>query len=225
MILRLAAATLAFVAAAAPQDLPSFRWVKQVDAFGQNNSVAGLGTDAQGNVYIAGSTSTAHFPVADLPTAVAFEIRSGGLSSNSVLMPVATTSPGIYSQDGSGHGQGYIRNQDGTLNSPSNPARRGEKVTIFATGMGPMTFTDCCAVTETPVDVFFDNFYCYGVAAVAGPVSGFAGNVYRITVYVPDPAALLAGTGRSFVFPPQDQVDLRMNGIRSQSGIEISIAQ
>jgi uncharacterized protein (TIGR03437 family) len=161
----------------------------------------------------------------DLPAAVTFEVRSGGLSSNSVLMPSAAVSPGIYSQDGSGRGQGYILNRDGTLNSPSNPARPGEMVTIFATGVGPMTFTDCCAVTDSPVDVFIDSVYCNGVAAVAGPVSGFAGGVYRITVYVPDPAVLLAGTGRSFVFPPQDQVDLRMSGGSSQSGIEISIAQ
>lgn len=83
-------------------------------------------------------------------------------------MPVAITSPGIYSQDGSGHGRGYILHQDGTLKSPSNPPRPSDKVTIFATGMDPMAFTECCAATDTPVDVFIDNFYCQGVAAVAG---------------------------------------------------------
>jgi uncharacterized protein (TIGR03437 family) len=140
-------------------------------------------------------------------------------------MPVAARSPGIFSQDGSGVGQGYILNQNGALNSRANPARPGDKVTIFATGVGSMTFTECCAVTDSPVNVFIDNIYCNGVAAVTGPVSGFAGNVYRITVYVPDPAVLLAGTGRSFVLPPQDQVELRMDGVSSQGGIQISIAQ
>jgi len=88
-----------------------------------------------------------------------------------------------------------------------------------------MTFTDCCAVTDAPVNVFVDNIYCNGVAAAAGPVSGFAGSVYRITVYVLDPAAIFTGTDHVFVFPPQDDLTLRVNGVRSQAGIDISIAQ
>lgn len=161
-----------------------------------------------------------------LPEAVVtFEVRSGGGSSNSVMMPVALTSPGVFSQNGSGLGQGYIVNKDGTLNSPSNPARPGDKITIFATGVGPMTFTQCCAVTDFPVNVFIDRIYCDGVAAINGPVSGLPGNVYQITVYVPDPAVVFAGRNPAFTFPPLSPLTLQINGVSSPDGIMISIAQ
>ena len=55
-------AMFAFVSIAFSQDLPRFRWAKQVDASGLNSALAGLGTDAQGNVYIAGTTLSPHFP-------------------------------------------------------------------------------------------------------------------------------------------------------------------
>ncbi len=42
-----------------------------------------------------------------------------------VRMPVLGSRPGIFTVDGSGRGQGAILNEDGTLNSPSNPARKG----------------------------------------------------------------------------------------------------
>jgi hypothetical protein len=51
------------------------------------------------------------------------------------------------------------------------------------------------------VNVFIDRIYCNGVAAIAGPVSGLPGNVYQITVYVPDPAVVFAGRNPAFAYP------------------------
>jgi len=53
---------LALAPLALSQNLPAFRWIKQVDGSGVD-SLAGLGVDAQGNTYIAGSTHSATFPV------------------------------------------------------------------------------------------------------------------------------------------------------------------
>ena len=47
--------------------------------------------------------------------------------------------PGIFRLDSEGFGQGAILNQDGTVNSKKNPARRGSVISIFATGTGPLT--------------------------------------------------------------------------------------
>jgi uncharacterized protein (TIGR03437 family) len=52
--------------------------------------------------------------------------------------PVAQAEPGIFTADGSGSGQAAALNQDGSLNSGSNPAAQGSIVTLFATGLGPM---------------------------------------------------------------------------------------
>ncbi len=54
---------------------PALRWVKEVDASG-TDSFAGLGVDAQGNTYIAGSTYSANFPV---KAAVQNHLASDGL--------------------------------------------------------------------------------------------------------------------------------------------------
>ena len=57
------------------QSLPAIRWVAEVDGSGKD-SFAGLGVDAQGNTYIAGSTYSASFPV---KAAVQNRIASAGL--------------------------------------------------------------------------------------------------------------------------------------------------
>lgn len=63
--------------------------------------------------------------------------------------------------------------------------------------------------------MFIDGVYCDGVAAFLGPVAGFPGNVYQLTVYVPNLA--------NFTFPALDPVILQMDGVSSQYGIAISI--
>jgi uncharacterized protein (TIGR03437 family) len=142
-------------------------------------------------------------------------VQSGGASSNSLLVPIASTSPGIYSQDGTGYGQGYIVNQDGSLNAPSHPASPGDRITLYATGIGPVNFIGPYAQTTTPVTVLIDGFYCNGVAAVIGPVTGLPGDVYQLTVYVPTAPKI----------PPQSGITLRVAGGVSQNWLAISIAQ
>jgi uncharacterized protein (TIGR03437 family) len=151
---------------------------------------------------------------ADFATAGAASVAavSDGASSNPVLVPIAPASPGIYSTDGSGTGQGYILNADGTRNSPSNPAAAGAAITIFATGAGEMSFSGPYAVTATPVNVYIGGLYADGIAAILGPVAGLPGDVYQISVYVP------AQTGGGDV-----AVNLEVNGVFSQPGIALSV--
>jgi uncharacterized protein (TIGR03437 family) len=153
----------------------------------------------------------------DLPNAVVFQVQSGGAASNDVTVPVAVNSPGLFSADGSGVGQGYILNQDGTLNSPSNPAAPGQHITLYATGVGPVTFTDGYAVTATIPVVFIDGIYCDGVAAVMGPVQGFPGSVYQLTIIAPTPQMNpnLPGYG----------VVLQIGAGTTQLGVTISLSQ
>lgn len=117
-------------------------------------------------------------------------MQSGGANSNQVLVQVSAVSPGIFSADGSGYGQGY-------------------------------------AVTQSPVNVSIDGFYANGVSAVMGPVTGLPGSVYQITVYVPNPASLVANNPNllNFRFPPQVPVTMQIAGATTQNGIAISIAQ
>lgn len=59
-----------------------------------------------------------------------------GLRSNPLVLWVAPALVGAFSQDSSGRGAGAILNQDGTVNSPSNPAERGSIVVLYGTGEG-----------------------------------------------------------------------------------------
>jgi uncharacterized protein (TIGR03437 family) len=62
-----------------------------------------------------------------------------GVLSSPVTLQVAATTPGVFSIAGSGQGPGAILNSDGTVNSASNPAARGDWVSIYATGAGATT--------------------------------------------------------------------------------------
>jgi uncharacterized protein (TIGR03437 family) len=63
-------------------------------------------------------------------------VKNGSSVSDPVALPVASSSPGIFSVDYTGSGQGAILNQDGTVNSSSRPAPAGSVVTVYATGEG-----------------------------------------------------------------------------------------
>jgi uncharacterized protein (TIGR03437 family) len=61
---------------------------------------------------------------------VEYQLRS----SNEVTLPAAAAAPGIFAY--AGQTQAVVVNQDRSMNSASNPAARGEIITLFATGEG-----------------------------------------------------------------------------------------
>jgi uncharacterized protein (TIGR03437 family) len=72
-------------------------------------------------------------------TQTQIQVEYQGIRSVPVSVPVATSSPGIFSANASGTGQGSILNQDGvTVNSSRAPAPKGSIVAVFATGEGQM---------------------------------------------------------------------------------------
>ena len=89
--------------------------------------------------------------------------------------------------------------------------------------------------------MFIDGFYAYGIAAIAAPVTapvtGMPGNVYQISVYVPDPAKLVANNPDllNFKMPPQVGVKLVFGAVNplnpdnsviiSQPGLALSVKQ
>jgi uncharacterized protein (TIGR03437 family) len=157
------------------------------------------------------------------------QVSNQGAVSNAVFVPAAAASPGVFTVDGNGVGQGYIFNSDGTLNSGANPAATGSEITILINGPGPLTFTDGYAVAPEPPAVFVDGFYCNGLAATFGPVAGLPGAVYKLSVYVPDPAVLAQNNAdlKNFQFPAQSSIQVRMGPgaapIMSQSGVFLNL--
>ena len=69
------------------------------------------------------------------PTAT-IVVQNGSVNSNTVTVPVAATSPGVYTLDQSGSGGGAILHADYGLVNPAKPAIGGETVLIYLTGLG-----------------------------------------------------------------------------------------
>jgi uncharacterized protein (TIGR03437 family) len=124
-----------------------------------------------------------------------------GQSSSTVSVPVVTAIPGIFTLNGSGSGPGAIVNQNGTVNSATNPAAAGSLVMIFATGEGetnpdgtdgkpdgfPAPTPIAQPVTATIGGVNADVQYAGGVP---GLVAGFLQVNVQIPMAVPASSAV-----------------------------------
>lgn len=66
-------------------------------------------------------------------------VEFAGERSQPVLVAIAEVSPGLFSLDRTGIGQAAAVNSDGNVNSPANPARRGEVLALYMTGGGTYT--------------------------------------------------------------------------------------
>jgi len=112
-------------------------------------------SDSQINAVVPASVST--------PEAALAVTTAAGMSAPNLTWIVNST-PAIFSVDQSGGGQGAILNEDGTLNSASNPALPGSIISMFGTGGG---------VTNPP---FGDGQVVPGAAPLAlTPFVGFDG--------------------------------------------------
>jgi uncharacterized protein (TIGR03437 family) len=153
-------------------------------------------------LYVSAAQVNAIVPhdVAEKST-IAVEVEYSGVRSDPLTIPVAAARPGVFTTDGSGYGQGAILNEDGSLNSPANPAARGSIIALYLTGEG---LSDPSSADGTinggappkprlPVSVTFpDNpLTCGGAIGellyAAGVPSSVAG-LLQIKVRVPDSA-------------------------------------
>jgi len=69
-------------------------------------------------------------------TATQVQVESQGVTSEPLAVRVTAINPGIFTLDGSGSGQAAALNEDGSVNSSSNPARPGSVMVLYATGAG-----------------------------------------------------------------------------------------
>ena len=106
-------------------------------------------------------------------------------------VPVAPTSPGLFTVDFSGKNQAVALNADGTVNSQANAAARGSKIMLFATGEGVTIPADVDGIVEAdasrvPAAALAVTFN--GIAATVASDTSFpkdVSGVLEITVTVP----------------------------------------
>jgi uncharacterized protein (TIGR03118 family) len=109
-------------------------------------------------------------------------LKTGTQTTAAFTVPVAATSPGLFTLDFSGKGPAVALNADGTVNSSSNPALRGSMVWLFGTGEGVTTpasgdgmlQTDMSRMPVASVSVSFNGVTAKPTSATTVPrdVSG-----------------------------------------------------
>lgn len=102
-------------------------------------------------------------------------------ASNEVVAPLAATSPGVFSR---ADGRPVVLHADYSLVSPQNPARPGETVMIWLTGLGELSpavamgdanpVAPLARAVDAPIKVLFGGVLATGVD-YAGGAPGFAG--------------------------------------------------
>jgi uncharacterized protein (TIGR03437 family) len=119
-------------------------------------------------------------------------VEYNGIATNSVAISVVPAVPSIFFED-LGSGLAAALNEDGSLNAPSNPAKRGTVVSLFGTGGGVMSpagvtggFWPANPLSRIALSVEIQ--ICGGRAPVlyAGSAPGLISGVFQINFRVPD---------------------------------------
>jgi uncharacterized protein (TIGR03437 family) len=148
--------------------------------------------------YVSNFRIDGQVPFGLTSTSATVQIRYGSNTSSNVTVNVQPTFPGIYAIEQSGIGQAKAVNQDGRLNSKAAPARTGEVITIWASGLGTVNpaVTAGQPAPSSPLSVTSQTVAASigGVPATvlfAGLGPGYAG-IYQLNILVP--AGVPAGT-------------------------------
>ncbi len=170
---------------------------------------AGFGTNAQllfdglpATLFYTSATqinALAPVSLATNSTATISIVVDGAAIAGSAV-PVVPAAPGVFTTSGA-TGQAAAINQDGSLNSASNPAARGSVVSLYATGQG-----------SSPSDITLTIAGYNAPLLYAGPAPGFAG-LMQINAQIPC----------GFLPPGIQSVALSIGGVASQPGVTLAI--
>jgi uncharacterized protein (TIGR03437 family) len=122
------------------------------------------------------------------------EVITGGLNSDPVTAAVAAAAPSVIQlQPVSVSCQGAVLNQDGSVNSATNPAAIGSVVSIFAEGAGQMNMpvVDGSLATAPfpapllPVKIWFQDEQNFGAVYYAGSAPGLIMGTLQVNARIP----------------------------------------
>jgi uncharacterized protein (TIGR03437 family) len=86
--------------------------------------------------YVSPTAVSVIVPYAVTGSIAQIQVISNGTASNTVSMFVNKTNPGVFTQNSTGLGASAVIHLDGSLVTSSNPAKIGETVSLFLTGLG-----------------------------------------------------------------------------------------
>jgi trimeric autotransporter adhesin len=163
-------------------------------------------------LYTSATQVAAVAPYGVTGPAVQVTVTYQGQTSVPATIQVFAAAPGLFTADGTGAGQAAAINQDGTINSASNPAPIGSVISLYATGGGQTSpagvdgqlSTSPLASQSLPVQVYIGQQMVLSTAQLqyAGPAPGEIAGLMQINVPLPlglktgsaVPVAIIVGT-------------------------------
>jgi uncharacterized protein (TIGR03437 family) len=150
-------------------------------------------------------------------------VRRNGAIDGPRILPVATAVPGIFTATGTGQGQAAVFNQDGSYNSPANPAPSGSVIVFYAVGAGAMTpaqkdgeVQPASLPLPAPAgDVTVQIRGADAKVVYAGAAPGYIAGLLQVNVIIPDGVA----------FGDSVPVSLSIGGQASQFNVTIAVAK
>lgn len=163
-------------------------------------------------------------------TAADLILTYNGLASLPVSLTVAPTSPGVYTTDASGRGQGAILNynvttNDYTLNGTATPALKGGIAVLYVSGIGA-TNASAAAPTTAAATLIPSN----AVVTPSGLVSVTVGGIAASVIGAISPIGSVPGLLQVNISIPSNAptgaavpVIVNVGGVDSQSGVTMAI--
>jgi uncharacterized protein (TIGR03437 family) len=171
-----------------------------------NGSAAGIlfADTNQINVVVPGQVSG---------SSASIQILCNATPIGAVAIPVALVDPAIFTETGTGTGQGSIVNLDGTVNTMDNPILPGSYISVYVTGFGSLNpvSPDGLQRLTYPVTAAIG-----GIAAsvvYAGEAPGETSGLQQINLQVP--SGIAAG--------PNVAIVLTADGVSTESGITVAV--
>ncbi len=151
--------------------------------------------DRPAPVYAVSATQvSAIVPYATSGQYASIKVVNNNQPSNTVVMYSQACAPGIFAVPAVGYGYGAVLHADFKLVDSSNPAKQGETVLIYLTGLGAVKpgVTDGAAGPTSPLSVTVGAYGVYfgtpTLAAYNGLAPGAAG-LYQVNITIPKDSA------------------------------------
>ena len=160
-------------------------------------------------LYVSAGQLSAIVPYG-LTGAAQMQVTYHGTLSNAVPVTITDAAPALFTVNASGSGQAAVLNQDGSVNSPSNPAAKGSVIVLYGTGesnTGPGGVDGQLAAAVYPKPILPLTVTVDGQPAqvlYAGAAPGQVAGLLQVNVLVPDgtqagsvPVVITVGTKSS----------------------------
>jgi len=175
--------------------------------------------------YVSPTQISVIVPYAVTTSTAQVKVINNGTASNTVTAVVNQTAPGVFTQNESGLGYGAVTHLDGTLVTAANPAKLGETLSAYLTGLGSVSPliqdgaagpSDQLSTTTNTISVDVN-----GVAATTlytGLAPGLAG-LYQINFTVP--TGLTAGDNSLDIQGPDSYASQSMISVSTSAAAPV----